>query len=43
VRAEERVLAATFGREHADYRDRVPRLVPRPRRRARRMRPEPTA
>lgn len=30
IRAEERVLAAGFGRAYDDYRKRVPRLVPRP-------------
>jgi len=32
VRAEERVLARTFGPEYAAYRERVPRFVPWPRR-----------
>jgi protein-S-isoprenylcysteine O-methyltransferase Ste14 len=33
IRAEERLLATTFGREHEEYRRRVPGFVPRVRRR----------
>jgi protein-S-isoprenylcysteine O-methyltransferase Ste14 len=38
VRAEERVLARSFGEDYAEYRRRVPRFVPLPRPRGRRAR-----